>query len=157
MSEWYYKVTEDPTNLMPLVECLDYFEKEYQDARKEVEIKGPIERNAAKMPGIVEHRFSQLQELEALLVWSENEVKKVKTAAYKKYLENYPRELSSRDAQIYADAEPSVLQMLELQTQIALMRNKFISIGKGLSCKEFQISNIVRLRQAGLDDAAIDY
>lgn len=157
MSDWYYKVTEDPTDLLPLVECLDWYEKEYQEAKKEVAIKGRLESDAAKIPGQSEHRWSQLQELEALLAWMETEVKKVRTAAFKKYLENYPRDLSSRDAQTYADADPKVLEMLELQNQIALMRNKFIGIGKGLSCKEFQISNIVRLRQAGLDDTYIDY
>lgn len=157
MSDWYYRVTEDPTDLSPLVDCLDYFEKEYQDAKKDVAIKGHLERDAARMPGLVEHRWSQLQELEALLTWIESEVKRVRVTAFKHYLESYNRDLSSRDAQTYADADPKVLQLLELQNQIALMRNKFIGIGKALSCKEFQISNIVRLRQAGLDDIYIDY
>ncbi len=157
MSEWYYRVTADPTDLSPLAECLSYYEDEYQVAKKEVAIKGQIERDAARIPGQVEHRFSQLQELEALIIWIEGEVKKVRTAAFKKYLENYNRTLTSRDAQIYADAEPKVLEMVELQNQIALVRNKFLGIMKGLQAKEYQLNNIVRLRQAGLDAAYIDY
>ena len=157
MSDWYYKVTQDPSNLLPLVDCLEWFESEYILAKKDVAIKGRLERDAAKIPGQTEHRWSQLQELEALLIWAELEVKKVKTAAFKKYLEKYNRDLSSRDASTYADADTKVLQMVEIQNQVALMRNKFQGIMKGLSCKEFQISNIVRLRQAGLDETMIDY
>ena len=37
------------------------------DARTEVKLKGNVERAAAEMPGIVEHRFNQLQEIEAIL------------------------------------------------------------------------------------------
>lgn len=154
MVEWYHKVVSDPETLP---DCLEWYENEYKEATKDVQMKGHIERDAARIPGIVEHRWSQLQELEALLIWMEGEVKKVKVAAFKKYHENYPRELSSRDAQMYADADPAVLPLVELHNQIALLRNKFIGIGKGLSCKEFQISNIVRLRQAGLDGAYLDY
>lgn len=157
MTNWYYKVTKDSTDLLPLVECLDWYEQEYQAAKKEVNIKGRLEQDAAKIPGQTEHRWAQLQELEALLIWIELEVKKIKTAAYKKYLENYNRTLSSRDASTYAEADPKVLEIVEIQNQIALMRNKFQGILKGLSCKEFQISNIVRLRQAGLDETMIDY
>jgi hypothetical protein len=157
MSEWYYKVTVDPTDLTPLVDCIEFFEKEYQAARKEVAIKGRLEQDAARMPGIVEYRYSQLQELEALVVWADLEVKKVRTAAFKKFLESYARTLTSRDAQMYAEAEPSVLQALEIHNQICLMRNKFVSIMKGLTSKEFQISNITKLRVAGLDDAYLDY
>jgi hypothetical protein len=157
MSEWYYKVTADPADLLPLVDCLEYFEKEYRAAKKDIAIKGRLEQDLARMPGMVEHRYSQLQELEALVVWSDLEVKKVRAAAFKKFLEGYQRDLSSRDAQMYADAEPTVLQALELHNQICLMRNKFISIMKGLTSKEFQISNITRLRVAGLDDAYLDY
>lgn len=157
MSNWYYKVTEDSTNLLPLVECLEWYETEYLAAKKDVVIKGRLEQDAAKIPGQTEHRWSQLQELEALLIWAESEVKRVRTAAFKQYLEKYNRDLSSRDAWAYADANPKVLEMIEIQNQIGLMRNKFQGIMKGLSCKEFQISNIVRLRQAGLDETMIDY
>lgn len=157
MSEWYYKVSEDPTDLTPLVECLAYFEDQYEEAKKEVAMKGSLERDAAKMPGIVEHRFSQLQEIEAIREWMENELKRVRHAAFRKYFENYNKTLTSREANAYADADDKVLAMTELLNRIALIRNKFMGIMKGLEYKHFQISNVTKLRVAGLEDADIDY
>lgn len=157
MSEWFYRVTSDPTDMSPLVDALAYFENEYLDAQKEIATRGSLEKNAARIPGIVEYRFSQLQELEALVVWIDDEFKKVKHAAFKKYFEAYNKTLSSRDADKYADADPKVLEIALLQNQICLVRNKYQGIVKGLEAKQYQINNIVRLRCAGLEDAEINW
>lgn len=97
---WYHKVSQD---LSHLPSALEYFESEYQEARKEVRLSGVIERQAAGIPGIVELRFSQLQEIESILEYLNIQMRKIKTKHFKKYLENYNRALSSRDAEKYAE------------------------------------------------------
>ena len=61
---FYSEVARDVSKIP---DSIKYFEQELVDARTEVKLKGNVERAAAEMPGIVEHRFNQLQEIEAIL------------------------------------------------------------------------------------------
>ena len=61
---WYSEISRDVSKI---TDAIAHFESELQDARQEVKLKGNVERAAAEMPGIVEHRFNQLQEIEAIL------------------------------------------------------------------------------------------
>jgi hypothetical protein len=84
MSIWYRKVCKDLANLP---DCIDYFEQEYAEAQKTLSLRGKsIERHGSELPGIVEHRFGQLQEIEAILEYLNIELKKKKTAVFRKYL-----------------------------------------------------------------------
>ena len=74
---------------------------------------------------------------------------------FKKYLENYNRALSSRDAEKYVDGEKDVIDMEKLINDFALIRNQWLGITKGLDQKQWQITNIVKLRVAGMEDATI--
>ena len=51
---WYSEVARD-VNKIP--DAISHFESELANARAEVKLKGNVERAAAEMPGIVEHRF----------------------------------------------------------------------------------------------------
>jgi|GEM_PF-879379 len=158
----YYQVTsansDDLSELVSAVaDILSYFEDEYMEGKIDIQIKGAVERAASKIPGITEHRWSQLQELEAIVVYIETVVKKAKQRAFKKYFENYNRQLSSRDAQIYADADDDVLNKAEVLNQVTFMRNKFLGIYKSIEAKHWQLNNITKLRTSGMDDAFIDY
>ena len=107
------------------------------------------------MPGIVEYRFNQLQELEAILEYLNIEMRKIKTKHYKKYLEGYNKALSSRDAEKYADGEQEVIDQQHIINEVALIRNKFMGLIKAVDAKQFQINNIVKLRAAGLEDVSL--
>jgi len=155
MGEWYDKVSVDPDDLLPLVECIDFFNKELDTARYEVNITGSLEKASASLPGIVEHRFSQLQEIEAILELLNIRFKQVKGKVFRRYLEKYERDLSSRDAEKFADTDDEVIQIAMLVNQIALVRNQYLAIHKALELKGFQISNITKLRCAGLEDVEI--
>ena len=61
---WYSEVSKD---ISKIPDAVDYFNDQLIDAAKECKIVGNVERAAASMPGIVEHRFGQLQEIEAIL------------------------------------------------------------------------------------------
>lgn len=149
---WYQAVTKD---LAQLPQALEHYETEYQAARFEVALRGKIERESSSLPGIVEQRFGQLQEIEAILEYLNIQLRRIKNRHYRKYLENYNRALSSRDAEKYADGEDEVLDYESLVNEVALMRNKWLGIIKALDTKQFQVSNVTKLRVAGLDDAMI--
>ena len=72
-----------------------------------------------------------------------------------KFLENYNKLLSSRDAEKYVDGETDVVDMTKIVNDFALIRNQWLGITKGLDQKQWQITNIVKLRVAGMEDADI--
>ena len=152
MSRWYAKVSQDISHLPA---CIDYFYKELEDARAEVKIYGNIEKASSVLPGIVEQRFNQLQEIEAVLEYLNIELRRVRSKTFKKYLENYQRALSSRDVEKYVDGEADVVDMEKIINEFALLRNQWLGIVKGLDIKQWQLSNIIKLRTAGLEDASL--
>ena len=107
------------------------------------------------MPGIVEHRFNQLQELEAILNYLNIELRRLRSSFFKQYLENYQRALSSRDVEKYVDGEADVVDYEKIINEFALLRNKWLGLLKGLDQKQWQITNVVKLRVAGMEDATL--
>ena len=149
---WYSDIARDISKIPPAVQ---YFEDELDNARVEVKLKGNVERAAAEMPGIVEHRFNQLQEIEAILNYLNIELRRLRSSYFKKYLENYQRALSSRDVEKYVDGEADVVDYEKIINEFALMRNKWLGLLKGLDQKQWQITNVVKLRVAGMEDASV--
>lgn len=150
---WYYKVTG---NLGLIPDFIDYYEAELVDARLQLSLKGKsLEKHAAELPGIVEQRFAQLQEIEAVLEFLNIQLRKDRSAEFKKFLEAYQKTLSSRDAEKYVDGVKSIVDSTLLVNEVALLRNKYLAIIKGLEAKNFMSGHIIRLRVAGLDDASI--
>lgn len=153
MSYWYYKVTND-FSLIP--DFIDFYETELTQARLELSLKGrSLEKHAAELPGLVEQRFSQLQEIEAVLEYMNIQLRKDRSAEFKKFLEAYNKTLSSRDAEKYVDGVAGIVDSTVLINEVALLRNKFLSITKGMEAKNFMLGHISKLRIAGLDDAAL--
>lgn len=149
---WYSEISRD---ISKIPDAIVYFENELIAARSEVKIKGSIEKAAAEMPGIVEMRFGQLQELEAILEYLNIELRRLRSMYFKKYLETYQRALSSRDVEKYVDGEADVIDYEKIINEFALIRNKWLGLLKSLDQKQWQLTNIVKLRVAGLDDATI--
>jgi hypothetical protein len=149
---WYSQVSRD---ISKIPDAIAYFESELAMARSEVKLKGNVERAAAEMPGIVEHRFNQLQELEAILEYLNIELRRLRSQFFKKYLENYQRALSSRDVEKYVDGEADVVDYEKIINEFALMRNKWLGVLKALDQKQWQITNVVKLRVAGMEDATL--
>ena len=149
---WYSEVSRD---VGKIPNAVAYFEKELADARVECNLAGNVERAAASMPGIVEHRFNQLQEIEAILNYLNIELRRLRSSYFKKYLENYQRALSSRDVEKYVDGEADVVDYEKIINEFALMRNKWLGVLKALDQKQWQITNVVKLRVAGMEDATL--
>lgn len=153
MSNWYYKVTQDLANVSGFIE---HYENELDEARKELTLKGKtLEKHAAELPGLVEYRFSQLQEIEAVLEYLNIRLKKDRSLEFKRFIESYNKTLSSRDAEKYVDGVQSVVDLTLLVNEVALLRNKFLGISKGFEAKNFMTGHIIKLRVAGLDDASV--
>lgn len=149
---WYAKVSN---NISEIANAISHYESEMIAAKREVKLHGNVEKAAAELPGIVEQRFAQLQEIEAILNHLNIRLRQIRSGLFKKYLENYQRALSSRDVEKYVDGEQTVIDYEDLINEFALVRNRWLAILKGLDQKQWQITNIVKLRVAGMEDAAV--
>jgi hypothetical protein len=149
---WYDKVSKDISHIP---DAVAYYEAELLEAKLECGIYGNIEKNSSVMPGIVENRFNQLQEIEAILNYLNIKLRQIRRKHFQKYLEAYNRALTSRDAEKYVDGEDEVVDFETLINEVALLRNKWLGIMKGLEAKQWQMGHIVRLRTAGMEDITI--
>ena len=149
---WYNRVTND---LAQLPDFISHYEAELIDAKKEIKIYGNVEKSIASLPGVTEHRFNQLQEIEAVLNYLNIQLRKIRRVHFQKYLEAYNRALTSRDAEKYTDGEDEVIEYELLIGMVSLVRNKYLGILKGLESKNFMIGHVVRLRVAGMEDVSI--
>lgn len=149
--KWYREVSND---LSKLPDALEFYDNQYEKGRKFLSMGNEaITAKSSKMPGFVDQYYCYLQELEALLEFLTVDLKRVKSIEFRKYLENYQKVLSSRDCEKYVDGEPSVISATLLVNECAMVRNKFLSIHKGLDQMSWMIGHITRLKCAGLDDA----
>jgi hypothetical protein len=149
---WYNKVVSD---LSEIPAFIDYYDKQLIAAKGEISIRGRVERALSDLPGITEYRFNQLQEIEAILNYLNLQLRKIKQKHYKKYLEAYNRALTSRDAERYAEAEDEVIDMETIINEVALLRNKWLGVMKGLESKNFMLGHVTRLRTAGMEDISV--
>jgi len=150
MSLWFGKVKAD---LSHLPDCIAFYENELYDAKRELKLEGNLEKASREMPGIVEYRFNQLQEIEAILQHLNIKLRELRSIKFRQFTEHYNRTLSSRDAEKYSDGDPDVVSMDYLVNEFALVRNKFIGLTKAIDSKQFQINNVTKLRVAGMEDA----
>jgi superfamily I DNA/RNA helicase len=149
---WYSRITD---NLSVIPDFISHYEVELISAKQEVKVQGNIEKNIAAIPGVTEHRFNQLQEIEAVLQYLNLQLRKIRRKHFKKYLEAYNRALSDRTAEKYVEGEDEVIDMETIINEVALLRNRWLGIMKGLEAKQWQMGHIVRLRTAGMEDITI--
>ena len=115
-TNWYTRVSKD-ISLIP--ECIKHFEAEYQQAKKECSIWGNLEKASASMPGVVEHRFNQLQEMEAILEYLNIEYRRLRSKTFKKFLESYNINVVWRSGRHFLNA----LRVLLLKVSVCKFAN----------------------------------
>ena len=149
---WYSRVVAD---LSAIPDFIAHYERELDAAKVECRIGGVIERNIKDLPGITEHRFNQLQEVEAVLNYLNLQLRKIRRRHFQKYLENYARALTARDAEKYVDGEDEVIDFETIINEVALLRNRWLGVMKGLDSKQWMSGHIVKLRTAGMEDVSL--
>ena len=152
---WFTKIASNPQNYEVIGQALEHFYSEHAEAQKELRPKrgDSILKASTNIAGIVEYRFGQLQELEGILKIMEIEYDKVKGERKRVFYEHYDRALSERVADQYANIEPDVLIIREFIQQVALVRNLYEGITRGLQTLHYQIGYIIKLKEAGIEDA----
>lgn len=157
MAKWYKKViSSDQDDFTELFNALEYFQEEIEEAENEVKIQGNFEKESSNLSGITQYRFNQYQEVEAILKYLEILFEREKGKSFKKYLEHYNRTLTSRDAEKYSNSDDKVVELSLLINHVSFIRNQYLGIMKGLETKHWQLSNLIKMKIAGMEDYDID-
>ena len=149
---WYSRIQ---ASLGAVPDFIEYYTRELEQARLDCSINGVVETNIKKLPGVTEQRFNQLQEIEAVLNYLNIQLRKIRRRHFQKYLEGYARSLSSREAEKYVDGEEEVVDYETIINEVALLRNRWLGIMKGLESKNFMLGHLIRLKVAGMEDYSI--
>lgn len=155
MSNRWYRDIVLAEDISKVYDCLEWYESELEEARQEIKISGSLEKAASRLPGIFEHRYAQLQELEAILEYLNIETRKCRSKHYKQFKEAYNTELSDKIIEKYINGVEEVITWEKLCIAIGLVHSQMTGITKALDQKNWQIGHVVRLRTAGLEDVQI--
>ena len=79
---WYSRVVSD---LGAIPDFIAHYEHELDLSKQDCRIGGVVEKNISALPGITEHRFNQLQEIEAVLEYLNIELRRIRSKTFKKY------------------------------------------------------------------------
>lgn len=153
---WYRKIIEAPEgDFTALGDALIWFENEHDDGKKILKVKGKITKIATELPAWIEYYYGLWMEVEAISKYMEAKVDRATQVARKAYLEHYNRALSDATADKYAKAEPEVLDLRLLLNHVLLIRNQLNGLHSGFNTLHFQLTNVVKLHAAGIEDAEL--
>ena len=128
----------------------------YEEARSELKLSGKLEKYVSQISANFEYRYAQLQEIEAILEYFNIKLKSIKSKKYQQLINTSARALTQSDLRQYIDGDEQVVAVQTIINEIALVRNKFISLSKGFETINYQLSNLTKLYVAGLDDIRIN-
>ena len=149
MSKWLNLIEKDESKVDDFIK---HFENELIAAQEEILIGDRIISEARRLPHIVDFRFGQLQEIDAVYELMDIKLKEIRSHLHRHYLTNYQHKLVSRDVDRFVEGEITYVDAMIKRNKVNLIRSKFESVTKGLEYKNFQITNIVKLKAAGVDD-----
>jgi hypothetical protein len=152
---WYSRLTSNPDDLSPIADAYDYYMEQYEDGVQEsnalVKRGERMDEASTRLPGISAYRFAQLQEIEQIIGFLENREKRLLGAKRRAFREHYNRELTDSMVEKYAETDPDVLDMAEIRNMFALARNKFLALTKQHEYLHFQLTNLTKLREKGIE------
>jgi len=154
LNYWYRHICLND-NLDQIDNATEYFEGELEDARSEVKISGNIEQASYRLSGYFEYRYAQFQEVEAIVKHLNIELDRTRSKKFKQFTEHYNKELTPRVAEKYIDGDDEVVAWSSIINSFALIRNQYSGLLKGMDIKNWQLSNITKLRVAGIEDSML--
>lgn len=148
MNNWIKRIS---ANINEVEAFIAEYSRYYEDAKNDLKMKGNLSSLAQELPALVELRYAQYEDVGYLVEYLDTRLKKIKSTYYRQYNEKNPLKLGQRDIERYIDGEDEVIDAHLILNRVTLLKSKFAGISKGLESKQYQISNITRLKVAGFD------
>lgn len=159
--DWYRKIIMEPDmdGLVHLSDALEYFSKELETSKDELKMTGEsIEKMVSMMPGIIEYRHAQLQQLVHIGKYLDLLIEKTHSEVYQKYFEKHNKALKSTDAEKYAQGDPDLINLKILRNQVEYIRSLYTGFHQALVSKNFNLGHLVKMKGGSFEDYVIpDY
>ena len=154
---WFRRVSNNPNDLVLIADMVQFYEKELEGMHEEAEIRGNLEQSLARLPGIFDYRLEQLKSIKSVLQLLTIKLDDVKSQSYIKFAEHYPRDLKTTEIKQYVDGDQSVVAMKILVNEVQYLYEQYEGKIRSYEIKHYQLTNITKLRVAGVEDAVIEY
>lgn len=160
MKRWFQTVvsagTAGDADLLVALQAVDAYADEYSEAKKDLRVDGErIENIAAKIPGMTDHRWAQVMDLNSIVDYLEHRERRALFDEMQRMMDHYQRQLTYQQYKDYADTSDPVQTIRLVRQQVGDVFNLFQGIHKGIDALNYQVSNITKLRTAGCEDATI--
>lgn len=151
---WFQIILNDDKRLN---EAIEYYTKEYEEARKETNVR-TYKKMADAISAIssnFEHRLDQYSDLESIYQFFDAKLRKIRGRITQEILTKSARAVNSTDMKAFIDANDVVSDITEKLILIDSVRKKYEGLSKAFDVLNWQLSNLVKLQIAGLDGALI--
>ena len=136
-----------------LLETLPAYDNALKDLETKIEIKGKkLEHANRENPGYQQYYDERRVELSVVVKWFEIQIERVRGKLFKKFTENYNRELSDRAKEQYINNEPAYLMWYEMYLEVKELHDKYDSAKEAFKSRGYALNNITRIRVASLED-----
>lgn len=143
-------------NYSKLPSILEAYENALIDYEENIKIEGKLLEHANREQAAWQSFYDQKRlELYTLVKYFEGQINKVRGILYKRYTENYSRELSDRLKDKYIDKEEEYLNIFEIYLEVKELYNKYESIVETFKSRGYALNNITKIRVAALEDVTI--
>lgn len=157
---WHRKVRSTPEGdygalTEAVLDAVEWFEEEYETARDQVKPKGRLTTIASQLPSWIEYYYGIFQEIEGIFKHVEILIDKETQIARKSFIEHYNRDLNINQVEKYAGSSEIVLSLRMLLNNVGVIRGKYAGLHKSFEALHFQLTNVVKLHAAGIEDAEL--
>lgn len=151
MSEWYFRISRE-NNFDSIPDFISYYLDEFENSRGDSSLTGNIEQANQKLPGQVMKCWVQLQDIESVLEYLNIMRRRLVIGKLKHFMTAVDQKSNRIEASKWSEGDPEVVNLDIVINDVAFIRNKWLGLHQALQGKSFAITNIVRLRVAGLED-----
>lgn len=155
---WFDKVCADRKNLDA---AIDYFKRAVEDARPHMTAVGPLETMLAETPGLAHFYSGIMIDAQQIRRWLEAVRETAFARRYKHYMFDSDvrrkyGELKTTEITKMVQAEDAIGEM-DLQIRlIANVENHLLNVNETFTTRNINLSRIVEVRKANLQDVWID-
>lgn len=136
------------------LDYVDDFTAELEEGRKLFRVSGTkIVAKLQAIPAEIEYYFRLSQEAEQILKFVERQEERAIVEKTQWYMDHYQRKISEQVARKYAEAHEDIATLYLLRCEIAMIRNDFMALFKGLEAQSFKLRDQVDLHKHMLEDA----
>jgi len=149
-------LTLEMDKLDQILEILPKYEQKVKDSAVIFELEGrKLEEIARTLPHYQQNYGKAYQDMKALDEWLQNVKEKETARLWKKYVEGYPKQLSTRDVQAYIAGEKVIVELNQIIIEVQLIKNQLYEVNDGLKTMGWMVGHITKLRVSELQETIL--